>query len=325
MKSESIDVSTPGKLMLMGEHAVIYGRPCIVTAVNQRMQVKIEKAPGKEILVEAPEVGVVDFRFKPKTIRVENVSKGAKFIVAAASNFDEKWPINSGLKIATKSEFSSEFGFGSSSAVTVGVLRALAEVFEVEMDNWELFNLAYKSVLDVQGVGSGFDLAAAIWGGTLYFVTGGKEITPLKVGGLPLVVGYTGIKADTATWVRFVSQQYDKYPKLVDGLFDKISELVELARKGLENKHWKEVGELMDINQGILEALGVSTLELSRLIYTARGAGAWGAKLSGAGGGDCMIALVSDGKKTKIENQIKENGGKVIRIMTGARGVTVER
>lgn len=310
-----VEVSTPGKLMLLGEHAVIYGRPCLVTAVDQRMKVIGEKVGGPGITIDAPDVGIHDFEYKPGD---GDVPKGVRFVVAALKNFG--W--NGGLKITTASEFSSEFGFGSSSAVTVGVLKCLSELSETKLDNKHLFDLAYKSVLDVQGVGSGFDLAAAIWGGTLRFVTGGKKIESLKTKELPLVVGYTGIKADTTTLVKMVSQKREGSYGIVEEIFDQVESLVNEARVGLEKGNWEQVGGLMNENQKELETLGVSTIELSRLITAAREAGAWGAKLSGAGGGDCMIALAD--KPKVIGKAIAKAGGVVINVSSGAEGVRVE-
>lgn len=317
-----VEISTPGKLMLFGEHAVVYGRPCIVTAVDQRIKVAIEEMGNQSVILNAPEVQIENLDLKLKNNDLNQIPKGAKFIAAALNNFCAEYHLEKGLKIVTKSDFSSKFGFGSSSAVTVGVIKGLAEIKKVKLSNKQLFELAYKSVLDVQGVGSGFDLAAAIWGGTLYFVTGGKQIKPLRVNNLPLVVGYTGIKADTATWVRFVAERKVKFPVLVNDIFDTMEKLVELARKALENEDWDSLGELMDINQGLLESLGVSTLKLTELIHTSRLSGAWGSKLSGAGGGDCMLAL-TDKAKT-VEKAIIEKGGQIIYAKTNAQGARME-
>lgn len=322
---KKIITSAPGKLMLFGEHAVVYNRPCLVTAVDQRMRVEIEAGSDKRIEIEAPDVGIKRYSREISSLgKRTNMPKGVRFLQTAVKNFFKKYQVESGLKIKTKSEFSSKFGFGSSSAVTVATLKGLSILFKVKLSKKELFNLAYKIVLDVQGVGSGFDLAAAIWGGTIFFVTGGKKIIPLKVEKLPLVIGYTGIKADTPTLVRQVARLYQHQPKLITNIFDDINLLAQEAKKALVKGDWRQAGELMNLNQGLLDALGVNTQELSDLIFAARQTGAYGAKLSGAGGGDCMIALASSKNKARIEQAIKKKGGEIINVKTGAEGIRVE-
>lgn len=318
-------VSAPGKLMLFGEHAVVYGRPCLITAVDQRMEVSVQPKPNDLIEIGAPGVGITGFKMELDRLN-ESVETpaGARFLIASLRNFSKKFGLSSGLKIETKSEFSSEFGFGSSSAVTVGILKALAEFSEIKLDDRQLFDLSYQTVRDVQGVGSGFDLAAAIFGGTIYFVTGGKEINSLDIGELPLVVGYSGIKADTSILVRQVADFRQQNFAEAEAVFDQMTFLTQEARRFLEKRDWEKAGQLMDTNQNLLELLGVSTRKLSVLIESARKAGAYGAKLSGAGGGDCMITLVSEEKRGEVEKAIGDAGGKVLKVKTNARGVKIE-
>ncbi len=323
--NKRVEISAPGKLMLFGEHAVIYNRPCIVTAVDQRMRVAAELTETKFVRLEAPDVGVKEYTELIGTEANSGLPKGARFTATAVRNFYHHYGIGSGVTIRTKSEFSSEFGFGSSSAVTTAVLKALSELFGVEISNKELFELSYKTVRDVQGVGSGFDLAAAIWGGTIYFRSGESEISPLEIDELPLTVGYTGIKADTPTLVRRVADFHLKHEDLANRIFDMMSDIVEQARDALTDLSVENLGELMNINQGLLDSLGVSSQELSQLVFAARHAGATGAKLSGAGGGDCMIALSLDQHRELVEQSIERIGGKVLKIRTGALGVHREQ
>ena len=311
--------------MLFGEHAVIYNRPCIVTAVDQRMRVSAELSDAKYISLEAPDVGVNEYVERIGNTANSELPKGARFTVTAVRNFFSSYKIDSGVILRTKSEFSSEFGFGSSSAVTAAVLKALAVLFGVEISNKELFELGYKTVLDVQGLGSGFDLAAAIWGGTIYFTSGGLEIAPLNVNNLPFIVGYTGFKADTPALVRVVADFYLRYENLANKIFDVMSDIVERARDSFAELDVENLGYLMNVNQGLLDSLGVNNLELSKLIYGARQAGALGAKLSGAGGGDCMIALSSRQNKDQVEQSIENLGGRVLKINIGAPGVRSEQ
>jgi len=320
-----IRVSTPGKLMLLGEHSVVYDRECIVAAVDQRFVVEVKKMKGREIVVEAPGVGLRYYRKSLKDLGGKRVPKGIRFVELVVCKFFETYGNGEGLKIQTKNHFSAKYGFGSSAAVTVGLAKALYELYELKISDEKLFEFCYQVVLDVQGVGSGFDVAAALYGGILSFMTGGKRIQKLKVKELPFVVGYTGVKADTATLVRQVGELKRQHPIKVNRWFDEISYLVKKAKKNLTERKWLELGELMDENQRILSELGVSSVELNRLIDAGRKAGAYGAKLSGAGGGDCMIALAGEDKRKRVEKAIENAGGEILRVKLGGEGVRIEK
>lgn len=325
MNKSTITISAPGKLMLFGEHAVIYGKPCIVIAVNQRIFTKVEKTDDDSIVIDAPELKIDNYSIEISGLGKTEYPKEVKFVLKAVGNFFKKYEVSSGLKIVTKSEFSNLFGFGSSSAVTICVIKALSEIFDIEVDNKSLFDIAYRTVLDIQGLGSGFDLAAAIWGGTLYFVAGGKKVTPIKVQTLPLVVGYTGIKADTSNLVRQVAEMRKNKERSVDKIFNSIGQIVEKAANLLKISDFRKLGILMNENQKLLAKLGVSSKKLDTLIKAANKSGAYGAKLSGAGGGDCMIALAGPECRNEVERAIETAGGIILNVKTGAEGVRIEK
>lgn len=310
-----ITVSAPGKLMLFGEHAVVYGRPCIVTAVGQRMRATVELIEKPVFELNAPDVDVKNYQ-KPMSELGQGIPKGAKFVEIAIKNF----AITQGVKVTTKSQFSSQFGFGSSSASTVCVIKALSELTGKKLSNKQIFDLAYKTVLDIQGKGSGFDVAAAVYGGTLYFVTPGKVIKPLKIKSLPLIVGYSGVKVDTVTLINQVLEKAKKYPQVVNDVYTAIGKIVDQANKALLQSDWQTLGELMNINEGYLSILEVEGKKLSSMIYAAREAGAYGAKLSGAGMGDCMICLAPPKSRKAVEQAIG-----AINIKANVEGVKIER
>jgi mevalonate kinase len=234
--------------------------------------------------------------------------------------FLEAHPQDQGIVVTTKSDFSSNFGFGSSSAVTVAFAKALTELYGFKLSNKELFDLCYQAVIDVQGVGSGFDIAAAIWGGTIYYVSPAKVVVPMT-NGLPLVVGYTGIKADTPTLVRMVDTLKIKQPEKINRIFDSITQLVERAKKEIADTNWLELGRLFNQNQILLQELGVSSVELDRLVAASTKAHAFGAKLSGAGGGDCMVAVTDNSTQTEVEQAIVKAGGEIMHVKLHAEGV----
>ena len=336
---KTITISAPGKLMLFGEHAVVYGKPCIVTSVNQRLSIKAQKNDEPIFVLNAPDVDIKNYSKLMTHLGEGEIPKGVRLVEHATKNFFYavipvktgiqvertgsriKSGMTNGVKFETIAQFKSTFGFGSSSASAVCTIKALSEVFKIKLSEKEIFDLAYKTVLDVQGLGSGFDLAAAIYGGTLYFITGGTTIQPLTINHLPLIVGYTGVKADTATIVREVKARFEKYTELLKNIYDGIAMIVEEAKIALEKNDLEKVGQLMNLNQGYLETLGVSSEKLSAMIYAARNAGAYGAKLSGAGGGDCMIALAPSSKRKAVKKAIEKAGGQIIKVEINDKGV----
>lgn len=306
---KQVTVSAPGKLMFMGEHAVVYGEPCIVTTVGDRLLVTAEIIAGEKLQVEAPQVK--DTRFVDEAVKLFYAKKGMK----------------NGVRLSTRSGFSGKYGFGSSSAVTVATLKALSLLFDVPTSDRDLFEMAYQVVLKVQQEGSGFDVAAAIYGGTLWFKRGGELIEPLEnstVRELPLTVGYTGVKSNSAELVKRVAALRERYPAKVDRTMRAIRALVTQTKPHLLRGNWQMVGSFMDQNQEHLRQLHVSSTTLERLINAAKSAGAYGAKLSGAGSGDCMIALVPSERREDIEIAITQAGGEVVRVATHTQGVRQE-
>lgn len=315
-----ITVSAPGKLILFGEHAVVYGKPCIVTSVEQRVQVEASFNGVNELVINAPQMGIRNYVKKLKDLGSQEMPKQVAFIEALVRRFAQKYGLKRGLNITTKADFSHTVGFGSSSAVTIAAAYALKSLYQVKLEDKKMFDLCFQAVLDIQGVGSGFDLAAALWGGTLFYTRGAKVVKSLDISHLPILVGYSGIKADTPTLVRQVAELKYKKPKLVNSVFNKIENIVIKANKALICQDWPEVGKLMQQNQKLLEALGVSTNKLEKLIKASIKAGAYGAKLSGAGGGDCIIALVDENKKQAVKKAINSSGGQVMRVRLNTKG-----
>ena len=319
-----ITASAPGKLLLLGDHSAVYGYPCIVTAVNQRLHVSIEKNGKDSFHLSAPDLGLEAYTKTIGELGEKELPKGVRFVEMLYKRFLEKHPQDHGINVMTKSDFESGFGFGSSSAVTVAFAKALTSLYKLKLTKQELFHLCYQAVLDVQGVGSGFDIAAAIWGGTIYYVSPAKIVEALDIEDLPLVVGYTGIKADTPTLVRMVASQRSKHRAEYDQIFRQITELVEDGKKAMVNKNWHKLGMLLRRNQNLLVNLEVSSIELDRLIDAAEQAGSDGAKLSGAGGGDCMIAVATSTLKERVQIAIESVGGKVQQVALNAEGVRLE-
>ncbi len=321
---KKITVSAPGKLMLLGEYAVVYNRPCLVTAVDQRMNLTAEVQDNDNFELEAPDVEVSNYKKSLKDLGEGDIPKGAKFVEVALKNIYEKYGFKKGIKIVTSSEFSSQFGFGSSSASTVCAIKALSEILNLKLSEKEIFDISYKTVLDIQGKGSGFDIAAAVYGGTLYFVTGGKVIEPLNIKSLPLMVGYSGIKADTVTLINNVKESFANRQDRLNEIYNAIEVLVNNAKTAILKMDREILGDLMNKNQEYLRELGASIPKLDDMINISLSAGAYGAKLSGAGGGDCMIVVCPKDKELLVKAGIAQAGGQVIHVKTNTEGVRIE-
>jgi len=320
--SRSVTTSAPGKLMLFGDHAVVYDRPCIVTAIDQRIKVTVTRIQTTEFILHAPEVHLPNYSVPIAELRT-NTPKGALFLETLYAHFLERFPQIGGIEIQTTSDFNSSFGFGSSSASTVAFCRGLSELFEILLTKKELFDLCYQTVLSVQGVGSGFDIASAIWGGTIYYVKPASVVEQLDAKEMPLIVGYTGIKADTATLIKQVADQRNKHFAEVEKIFDQIADITESAQLAISGEDWSQTGQLMNSQHKLLKKLHVSSRELNTLISASVEFGAFGAKLSGAGGGDCMIALTDLENEVKVTEAIEAVGGEIMNVKMHAVGVQV--
>ncbi len=313
--------------MLLGEHAVVHQRPCLVTAMDARLHMTLTLTPDDQFTIHAPDVGVeqVQGLITQAFTGGEARAIGTRFIESSLAVFRDHFGLDRGVQITTHSDFSSRLGLGSSSATVACTLFGLAKLLQRDLSLRDIFELGIEAIFRVQSTGSGFDLASAIYGGTLYYNNiDPREIVSLEVKTLPLVVAYTGIKADTPTYVRKVAALHDAWPAAMNQIFDAMAEVVRAGRMVLDAGDWESLGQLMDMQHGLAHAIGVDTPETVELVFRAREAGAYGAKLSGAGGGDCIIVLTPDHKRVEIENTLQRSGGQIVPVLPNAPGVRIE-
>jgi len=323
--SKQIGASAPGKLMLSGSHAVVFGRPAIVTAVNQRLTVFVRENGDDVFHLTAPELGLIAYAKTIATLGKKELPKAVRFIEILYKNFLIDHPQKRGIVVTTKSDFSATFGFGSSSAVTVAFARALIELYDLQLSKKELFQMCYDTVLEVQGVGSGFDIASAIWGGTIQYSKVNTSVETITVKNkLPILVCYTGIKADTPTLVRMVEARFEKNKEKYNHIFDEIGAISVEIRKYIEDGNVSKIGALFAHQQNQMEKLGVSSTRINTLLSVAQEAGAYGATLSGAGGGDCILVAVDENISDQVAIALENRGGKVLSVDLNAAGVRLE-
>lgn len=294
--------SAPGKLVLFGEHAVVYGYPAIVCAIDKRISAIVQDGAQKGDIFETGAIS------------------DQRFVRGAVKIFKHQFKVNTHVIVQTSSQFSAKVGFGSSSAVVVATLFALAKHFNKPISKNKLFNLAYEVVLSIQKNGSGIDVAAAIWGGVICFQKN-TSVQTLSSTIENLIIGYTGQKANTAELINKVREMYMQNPNNITHIFEAIGEVVLQAKNALIKRDVKTIGKLMVQNHSLLKHLGISTDKLDHLVEVACLAGAYGAKLSGAGGGDCTIALASDKKVDKLVLALKSEDADVYQLRIEQKGV----
>lgn len=319
----SITASAPGKLVLFGDHAVVYGHPCIVTAVDLRFYVTIAPSDQSGIQIETPQLKA---QGQVRQTSFDDPSKSPKetaFVEAAIREFSKIHQPQAGIRITTDGP-EITFGLGSSSAITVAMIKALAAFTQIELSMRDIFEMAYQAVLNVQGAGSGVDVAAAVCGKTVYYVKGGSTMELLETPALPIIIGYSGEKVPTTNYLTHVKMLQATHAEIVNQVFNMMGSITEDAKNRMLTGDWQQLGALANLHQGLLDTLGVTTPQLFLPIYAARTAGGWGAKLSGAGGGDCMFTFAPPDKRPMIADAIEKVGGQVVDIAVGAQGVRIE-
>ncbi len=303
--------SAPGKIILFGEHAVVYGRPAIAVPIPQLMAtVETTSLSGRKlgtIHVEAPDIGLDSW------LHEMSPDHPLAYIINLTLNeLGIHDPPAMGIKISSSIPIAS--GLGSGTAVSVAILRSLSDHLDQRLPLKRQSELAYEVEKIHHGTPSGIDNTVVTYAKPVYYERGhDPEIIPL---GAPftLIVADTGVQSPTAVAVAQVRKSWQENRKAYESLFDEIGSLVLQARDCIERGHVNELGPLMDQNQVLLEAMGVHSPQLQSLIEAARKAGAYGAKLSGAGLGGNMIALVDPGNAKSIENALKNAGA--VRTLT---------
>lgn len=319
--------SAPAKVILFGEHFVVYGKPAIVMAVDKRAYVKAKPRKDKKIYLNSLNLKVSGFfeddKFAPETGGLEAKAKlePIKVVVEKTFQLCEK---RSGLEIEIDSKIPVAAGLGSSAAVAAATAKAVSSLLGVEIGEDEVFRIAYEAERLVHETPSGIDPAIATYGGTIIFQKSVGIQRSIVGCEIPLVIGDTGLKRITGEFVAKVRKNKERYPSIINPIIETGGEIVERAVEALKKGELEVLGELMNINHALLSAIGVSHELLDRLVAAARRAGAYGAKLTGAGGGGCMIALTNREMLEKVALAIRDAGGAAFIAEKSNEGVRVE-
>jgi len=302
--------SAPGKAILLGEHAAVYGRPALAVPV-QAVHATAEVSPsdGDRVYLEAPDISINAYLDE-----LPDKQPLAKAVELAMQEAD----IKGGIQVRVTSDIPRASGLGSSAAVSVAIIRAVWEHSGRDIAADRVAQIAFEVEKLHHGDPSGIDNTVVAFEIPVMFIKD-QEPRPLGVTGrFQFVIGDTGEPSPTKQLVTMLRGRWTGDSEFIDAIFDSIGELTEQASASIGRGEIGNLGPLMNHCQTLLETLGVSSPGLEQLIFAAREAGAMGAKLSGAGGGGIMIAHVDDSSLEAVDTALREAGAvRTIRIEIG--------
>lgn len=301
----AISATASGKIILFGEHAVVYGQPAIavpVHIVQARAVIQAAPmAPPGQVRLTAPDIQL--------DALIEELPEDHPLALAILLTGGHlglnRLPA---MHVHLSSSIPLAAGFGSSAATAIALIRAVAAFLGQPLSNAAVSELAYRVEQRQHGNPSGIDNTVVAFEQPVYFVRGQPFETLIAARPFTLVIGDSGVQSSTAEVVADVQRLHRASPDWTDRAFAMIGEIARQARENIQSGRVEELGELMNRNQRLLRELTISSPELDRLVEAALVNGALGAKLSGGGRGGNMIALVSEQTAADVERSLQAAG-----------------
>ncbi len=297
--------SAPGKIIVCGEHAVVYGQPAIALPLSAVRATATIEDRGSGIVCDAPDIG-------ERWMLNERLDHPlAQLVLATLRRLG--YAEQPSLHLTLHSALPVASGLGSGAALGAALVKALALHMRQPLPPAEIAALVYESERAYHGTPSGIDNTVVSYEQPIWYQRGADgspatiESLTLRAS-LDLIIGDTGVRAPTYVTVGEVRERWQRDPLHYESLFDQIGAIVRSVRDALADGQIALLGDLLNQNQALLRELGVSSPELERLIGAALDAGALGAKLSGGGGGGIMLALVDSSSGPAVERALHAAG-----------------
>ena len=306
-----ITATAPGKVILLGEHAVVYGRPAIVVPVWQTVATAQVQAgePGSGCVLVAHDLG--------ETIRLRASGDEQPLALVARLALAELGIVGEpDWRIDLRSTIPIAGGLGSGAAISTALVRAIFAQAGQPAAPQTVSRIVYESELIYHGTPSGIDNTVVAYGAPIWFVRGQPPQVFAPAVPFTLVIADSGIHSPTKETVGDVRRAWQAEPARYEALFDAVAALVHEAHRALSTGDLPTLGLLMNENQAILEQLGVSSGPLERLIAAARGAGALGAKLSGGGRGGNVTTLAAEDRAEAVKEALLAAGAVRVIVTT---------
>lgn len=313
-----VSCRAPAKVIISGEHSVVYGYPALVAAVNVYSKAIVETVDEfgpHEICSEKYGIGkVIGSALSGPT--------ALKPLAKVVSTFCESESFRGKLKIRVSSEIPPASGMGSSASTSVALAYALLRTVYEKPSEEKVFKLAMEGERVAHANPSGVDVAAALKGGLILFVKD-KGFERLEAGKGLFLLADSGMERSTREMVSKVASLKEKEPDLFNIVMTSISDITNRISRLLQSDV-SEAGRLMTLNHLLLSLLGVSNSRLDSIVWSSISSGAYGAKLTGAGGGGCVLILVDEDSLKKVEDSLKNINAQSRILKTVEEGVYVE-
>ncbi|MBS3926993.1 MAG: mevalonate kinase [Nitrosarchaeum sp.] len=307
--------SAPGKVILFGEHFVVYGIKAILCAIDKRITVTAERIPENKIIIKS-NIGELEVSLNKS---INEISSPLKPFVYLANKMIKKYNQAEGIKIHVKSEIPSGVGLGSSSACCVAGAAAISKLFE-KTSKEKILELAIEAERTIFQNTSGADCTVCTFGGLMEY---DKEKGFSQIKSEPnfhLVIANSNIEHSTEVVVSNVKQFKEKNEEKFSIMCQKELELVNRVNIMLKNNDLRGLGKCMKDNQEFLETIGISNEKLRKMIKIAENS-SFGAKITGAGGGGCIIALSDESNLEKIISELKMNDYECFSVKIDFKGL----
>ena len=346
-----VKISAPGNLFLLGEHAVVYGRPALIGAPDRRTAVVLTPRSDGRITVASPSYGEFentvagllasqfpDARsYNPRAAEIDALS-GDELMNPARDiigEFGRRYGLGDGFDVEVSSTVARCGGMSSSTAFSVALLGALSAQFRGDLYKDEIWPLAYQFNVKIHGgAASGAEANSSIHGGfhkARIETVDGKPVAraeKLDLQPFAVIVGETGVRTQTKKTVPYVREGWTNARDAYEAVFTEIGKLVEEGVNALNEVEDLYLGGLMNEDHELLRCeLGVSHPLLNRLVNVARNEGAYGAKMCGGGKGGLMVALINPKDEETAANVIRalqEAGGTAYKTVLGGEGLRID-
>ncbi|HXV46778.1 MAG TPA: mevalonate kinase [Nitrososphaera sp.] len=318
--------SAPAKVILFGEHFVVYGNPAILAAINRRISVDARAIDESKVVIRS-DIGVSG-EYGPSSFTVIQGGIEAKATLdplhSAARQVLSARNKKTGLEISISSTVPPGIGLGSSAAACVATVAAVNSLFQKKPSRQKICELAIESERLIHRDSSGADCYVSTFGGLMHY-SRAKRFKEIKSRGpLALVIASTGVRHSTGDLVANVKKFKDRNESLFQNLADQAADICAQAQRALSSGRRDRLGALMNENQSILRQIGVSHYKVDDLIDICVKAGALGAKITGAGGGGAVIALsASKQEGIKIASRAKAAGYDSFEVEIDRKGLVV--